>query len=400
MQGCISVVNSGSSSIKFSLFDNVETEDLRLVFGGQVEGIGVAPRFEARNDRKETIEEKTWANGPDVNHESLMGYIIGWIRENRQRLGLALVGVGHRVVHGGEAYDCPVRVDHDILKALEAFIPLAPLHQPHNLAPIRAVMKLGPDIPQVACFDTAFHRTNPPVAQLFALPRRLSDQGIRRYGFHGLSYAYIARRLRGLDPEKAGGRAIVAHLGSGASMCALLNGQSIASTMGFSAMDGLPMGTRPGNLDPGVVLHLMAVNGMTADELETLFYKQSGLLGVSGISNDMRVLLESDDPHAQEAIDLFVYRIQREIGSLTAALGGLDTLVFTAGVGENAPAIRARVAEAARWLGLHLDEEANAAGQLKISQADSPVEAWVIPTNEELMIATHTRDILLEAPAG
>ena len=395
MQGCISVVNSGSSSIKYSLFDHVETEDLRLVFKGQVEGIGVRPRFEARNAQNETIEEKTWKHGPDVNHESLMGFIIGWLRENRQRLGLSLVGVGHRVVHGGENFSHPVRVNDAVLKDLERFIPLAPLHQPHNLSPIKAVMKLGADIPQVACFDTAFHRSNPTVAQLFALPRRLSEQGIRRYGFHGLSYEFIARRLRVLDPEAAGGRVIVAHLGSGASMCALQDGKSIASTMGFSAMDGLPMGTRPGNLDPGVVLHLIQEEGMSPDALTDLFYKQSGLLGVSGISNDMRVLLESDDPHAEEAIAVFVYRIQRELGSLAAALGGLDALVFTGGVGENAPVIRARVAEAARWLGLHLDAAANADGQPKISQADSPVAAWVIPTNEELMIATHTRDILL-----
>ncbi len=400
MQGCISVVNSGSSSIKFSLFDHVDEEMLQLVFGGQVEGIGVAPRFKARNAKNETIEEKTWEQGPDINHESLMEYIIGWIREQRQHLGLALVGVGHRVVHGGEVYGSPVRVDEAVLKDLEKFIPLAPLHQPHNLSPIRAVMKLGPDIPQVACFDTAFHRTNPPVAQLFALPRRLSYQGIRRYGFHGLSYEYIARRLRVLDPETAAGRVIVAHLGSGASMCAINDGQSIASTMGFSAMDGLPMGTRPGNLDPGVVLHLIQEEGMSADALTDLFYKQSGLLGVSGISNDMRVLLESDDPHAEEAIAVFVYRIQRELGSLAAALGGLDALVFTGGVGENAPVIRARVAEAAHWLGLRLDATANDEGQLKISPADSPVAAWVIPTNEELMIATHTRDILIGAPSA
>ncbi len=395
MQGCISVVNSGSSSIKFSLFDHVEEEMLRLVFGGQVEGIGVAPRFKARNAQNETIEENTWEHGPDVNHESLMGYIIGWIREQRERLGLALVGVGHRVVHGGERFSHPVRVNDAVLKDLEKFIPLAPLHQPHNLSPIRAVMKLGPDIPQVACFDTAFHRTNPSVAQLFALPRRLSDQGIRRYGFHGLSYEYIARRLRVLDPETAAGRVVVAHLGSGASMCAINDGQSIASTMGFSAMDGLPMGTRPGNLDPGVVLHLIQEEGLSAEALTDLFYKQSGLLGVSGISNDMRVLLESDDPHAEEAIAVFIYRIQRELGSLAAALGGLDALVFTGGVGENAPVIRSRVAEAARWLGLHLDAAANAEGAAKISRADSPVAGWVIPTNEELMIATHTRDILL-----
>ncbi len=395
MPTCISVVNSGSSSIKFSVFDNVEAETPRLVFGGQVEGIGVAPRFRAKNGQGETIEAQEWENTPDVDHESLMGFITGWIRENRQRLGLSLMGVGHRVVHGGEVYTSPVRVDEGVLAALEKFIPLAPLHQPHNLRPIRAIAKLDPNIPQVACFDTAFHRTNPPVAQLFALPRHMTAEGIRRYGFHGLSYEYIARRLRVLSPEAAKGRVVVAHLGSGASMCALRDGQSIASTMGFSAMDGLPMGTRPGNLDPGVVLYLMEQKGLAPDEVADMFYKRSGLLGVSGISNDMRVLLESDDPHAKEAIDLFVYRIRRELGSLTAALGGLDALVFTAGVGENAPAIRARVGEAARWLGLQLDPAANREGRAKISRADSPVEAWVVPTNEELMIATHTRDILL-----
>jgi acetate kinase len=255
-------------------------------------------------------------------------------------------------------------------------------------------MKLGADIPQVACFDTAFHRTNPALAQIFALPRELTDEGVRRYGFHGLSYEYIARRLQTLDPEVAKGRVVVAHLGSGASMCALLDGKSVASTMGFSAMDGLPMGTRPGNLDPGVVLYLLQEKGMAADELVDLFYKHSGLLGVSGISNDMRVLQESDDPRAEEAIGLFVYRIQRELGSLSAVMGGLDALVFTAGVGENSADIRARVCDGARWLGLRLDPEANAEGKPKISPADSRVSAWVIPTNEELMIATHTRDIL------
>jgi acetate kinase len=400
MKGSISVVNSGSSSIKFSLFGNVEKDELSLVFGGQVEGIGVAPRFKARNDQGEIFEEKTWEQGPDINHESLMAYIIGWIRENRQKLGLELKGVGHRVVHGGDAYSCPVRVDDTVLATLEKYIPLAPLHQPHNLGPIRSVMKLGADIPQVACFDTAFHRTNPPLAQIFALPRQFTDEGIRRYGFHGLSYEYISRRLQVLDPATATGRVVVAHLGSGASMCALLKGQSIASTMGFSAMDGLPMGTRPGNLDPGVVLYLMQEKGMAPNDLVDLFYKRSGLLGVSGISNDMRVLQESDDPRAEEAIGVFVYRIQRELGSLAAVLGGLDALVFTAGVGENSPAIRACVCEGARWLGVRLDPAANDQGRSKISTPDSPVAVWVIPTDEELMIATHTRDILLGARDG
>jgi acetate kinase len=299
------------------------------------------------------------------------------------------------VVHGGDAYSSPVRVDDTVLKNLEKFIPLAPLHQPHNLGPIRAVMNLGADIAQVACFDTAFHRTNPPLAQMFALPRGLTDEGVRRYGFHGLSYEYIARRLPVLDPGAAAGRVVVAHLGSGASMCALLGGQSIASTMGFSAMDGLPMGTRPGNLDPGVVLYLMQAKGMQANDLADLFYKRCSLLGISGISNDMRILQASDDPRAEEAIAVFVYRIQRELGSLAAALGGLDALVFTAGVGENSPTIRARVCEGAQWLGLRLDSEANAKGQSKISQEASAVAVWVIPTHEELMIATHTRNILL-----
>ncbi|MDJ0875823.1 MAG: acetate/propionate family kinase [Desulfobacterales bacterium] len=395
MKGSISVINSGSSSIKFSLFNDVEAKELNLVFRGQVEGIGVAPRFQARNHQDDILEEKSWENATDINHESLMSYIIGWIRENRQRLGLELIGVGHRVVHGGDVYSHPVRIDDAVIKALAKFIPLAPLHQPHNLGPIRAVLKLSADIPQVACFDTAFHRTNPPVAQLFALPRRVTENGIRRYGFHGLSYEYISRRLRMLDAKSAQGRVVVAHLGSGASMCALLNGQSIASTMGFSAMDGLPMGTRPGNLDPGVVLYLIQEKGMTATDLIDLFYKRSGLLGLSDISNDMRILEESDDPRATEAIDVFVYRIQRELGSLVAALGGLDALVFTAGVGENSAAIRARVCEDAGWLGLQLDRDANTQGRSKISRKDSRVAVWVIPTNEELMIATHTRNILL-----
>jgi acetate kinase len=395
MKGCISVINGGSSSIKFSLFDKVEAENLRLKFRGQVDGIGVAPRFKAKNAQGDTIEEKSWTNAPDLNHESLMIHIIKWIRSHRERLGLALYGVGHRVVHGGNAYSSPVKVDQTVLKNLEKYIPLAPLHQPHNLSPIRTVAQLGTDIPQVACFDTAFHRTNPPVSQLFALPRELTREGVRRYGFHGLSYEYIARKLPEFDPQTASGRVVVAHLGSGASMCAILNGKSIASTLGFSAIDGLPMGTRTGSLDAGVILYLLQQKGMDVKAVETLLYKQSGLLGVSGISNDMRVLQESDDPRAEEAISLFVYRIQRELGALSATLGGLDALVFTAGIGENAPEIRARVCEGAKWLGIQLDVEANANNGPQISTQDSAVSVWVIPTNEELMIATHTKAVLL-----
>jgi acetate kinase len=395
MQGCISVINSGSSSIKFSLFDNVEAENLRLKFRGQIDGIGVAPRFKAKNAQGDTIEEKFWPNASDVNHDRLMIHIIEWIRSHRERLGLELYGVGHRVVHGGNTYSSPVKVDEIVLKNLEKYIPLAPLHQPHNLSPIRTVAQLGADIPQVACFDTAFHRTNPPVSQLFALPRDLTREGVRRYGFHGLSYEYIARKLPELDPRAASGRVVVAHLGSGASMCAVLNGKSITSTLGFSALDGLPMGTRTGNLDPGVILYLLQQKGMDVKAIETLLYKQSGLLGVSGISNDMRVLQKSDDPRAEETISFFVYRIQRELGALAAALGGLDAMVFTAGIGENAPDIRARVCEGAKWLGCQLDAEANAKNGPQISTPDSAVSVWVIPTNEELMIATHTKAVLL-----
>lgn len=400
MKGCISVINSGSSSIKFSLFDNLEGKELRLVFLGQVDGIGVAPRFKARSAEGEVLEDTIWEDDPDIDHRQLMAHIIGWIRTKRLDLGLELRGVGHRVVHGGDMYRGPIRVDEKVLRTLEKFTPLAPLHQPHNLGAIRAVMQLGGDIPQVACFDTAFHRTNPPEAQMFALPHRYTDEGIRRYGFHGLSYEYIARRLQRIDDRAARGRVVVAHLGSGASMCALLNGRSVASTMGFSAMDGLPMGTRPGNLDPGVVLYLIQEKGMQVSELNDLFYKCSGLLGMSGISNDMRVLQESDEPRAKEAIDVFIYRIRRELGSLTAALGGLDCLVFTAGIGENSPYIRARICEGAEWLGLRLNAEANDKAETKISLDDSRIAAWVIPTNEELMIATHTRDLLMEGMPG
>ena len=394
MEGCISVINSGSSSIKFSLFGDLHKNELSLVFDGHIKGIGGAPHFQVV-DRKGTIlAEQRWDEQSTMNHGELMGYIIDWIRENRQERGLELRGVGHRVVHGGAIYSAPVLIDDQVINTLEDFVPLAPLHQPHNLGSIRAIQKHNPEIPQVACFDTAFHRTNPPVAQQFGLPRELTDAGIRRYGFHGLSYEYISRRLAQLAPETARGRVIVAHLGSGASLCGLINGISVASSMGFSAMDGLMMGTRPGNLDPGVVLYLLQEKGMQATELVDLLYRQSGLLGVSGISNDMQVLLKSDDPQASEAIDLFLYRIQRGIGALAAVLGGLDGLVFTAGIGEHAVEIRRRVCDAASWLGVSLDHAANEQGQERLHTGGSSVTVWKIPTDEELMIATHTRDVL------
>lgn len=400
MKGCISVINSGSSSIKFSLFDHLEEDALHLVFSGQVEGIGVSPHFKAKDEAGAKIEELSWPNSPENSHEKLLAFIIDWIRKHRRQLGLELMGVGHRVVHGGDKYSEPMVVNSEVLKILENYIPLAPLHQPHNLNTIRSVMKLGVDIPQVACFDTAFHHTNPAVAQQFGLPRQLSEKGIRRYGFHGLSYEFIARKLRSIAPGEAAGRVVVAHLGSGASMCAMHNGISIASTMGFSAMDGLMMGTRPGNLDPGVVLYLIENEGYRVEELTELFYKKSGLVGVSGISNDMRILVDSDDSRAQEAVDLFIYRIQRELGSLAAVLGGLDALVFTAGIGENSAVIRKRICDTAGWLGLQLQPEANNRGRTKISREESGVSAWIIPTNEELMIATHTRDILRDRFGG
>jgi acetate kinase len=304
------------------------------------------------------------------------------------------VAIGHRVVHGGLDYSAPVRVDAALVTALERFVPLAPLHQPHNLAPIRVLLERAPALVQVACFDTAFHHGQPAVAQAFALPKAITDRGVRRYGFHGLSYEFIAQALPAIDARAAKGRAIVLHLGNGASMCAMAAGRSVASTMGFTAVDGLPMGTRCGNLDPGVILYLIDELGMDARAIEKLIYQQSGLLGVSGISSDMRTLQSSDDPAARAAIDLFVYRIGRELGSLAAALGGLDAIVFTAGIGENSASLRERVCSDAAWLGVELDRGTNAAGGPRLTTATSRVAAWVIPTNEELMIARHTLAVL------
>ncbi len=393
MKNAIAVINAGSSSIKFSIFLCGEGEELQLLCTGQTEGIGVAPTFAVKDANKKLMSEKKWENSPEINHDYLMGHIIQWARDTFQ--DIQLKAVGHRVVHGGPIYSAPVVVNESAVKALEQFIPLAPLHQPHNLRPIRTIAQKNPSVVQVACFDTAFHTTNPRVAQTFAIPRALTEEGVKRYGFHGLSYEYISRKFPEIAPDIAKGRVAVAHLGSGASMCALQNGKSIASTLGFSALDGLPMGTRTGVLDPAVVLYLLQEKKMTPSEIETMLYKKSGLLGVSGISNDMRVLLESDDPKAKEAVDLFVYRINRELGSLMAALGGLDALVFTAGIGENSPEIREQICKAAAWTGLRINSEANRNRATCISTANSPVSAWVIPTNEELMIATHTRNLIL-----
>jgi acetate kinase len=391
MAGAIAVLNAGSSSIKFSLFTPAG-DDLAVAVRGQAEGIHTAPRFTAKDAFGETVSTRTWDEGTALGHAGALEYIVDFLRDKLQGNGLA--GVGHRVVHGGMVYSQPLRIDRAALDDLTQFVPLAPLHQPHNLTPIRLLLERRPDLPQVACFDTGFHRAQPELAQMFALPRDLHDAGVRRYGFHGLSYEYIASVLPQFDPKAAQGRTVVLHLGNGASMCALSAGRSVATTMGFTAVDGLPMGTRCGALDPGVILYLLDQPGMDARAIEKMIYNQSGLLGVSGVSSDMRTLLASDAPGAALAVDLYVYRIGRELGSLAAALGGLDALVFTGGIGENSAEIRQRVCRDAAWLGVVLDDAANQAGGTRISAAASQATAWVIPTNEELMIARHTRRVL------
>lgn len=390
MSDAFLVLNAGSSSLKFSVF--LDEDPLRPLLRGQLEGLLTQPRFFARSGTT-IVGEKEWPSGTKLGYQAAIEFLFTWGRSGA--LGEhRIVATGHRVVHGGMKFTAPVLVDAQMLAELEALVPLAPLHQPHNVAAIKAVAQLAPTLPQVACFDTAFHHTQPKVAQAFALPRRYAEEGVRRYGFHGLSYEYIASVLPTLDRRAADGRTVIAHLGNGASMCAMSGGQSVATTMSFTALDGLVMGTRCGAIDPGVLLYLIDRHGMNARALEQLLYEQSGLLGVSGISSDMRALLSNSDPCAAQALDLFVYRINRELGSLAAALGGLDALVFTGGIGENAVSIRARVCRDARWLGLELDAEANAKGGPCISRRGSRVSAWVIPTNEELMIAMHTRRVL------
>jgi len=383
----ILVINAGSSSLKFSLFSLGAAGALDPVVRGQVDGIGTMPRLTAQDGAGSKLVARDFAVGEVREARDALRLAGAWLREHID--GGEVVAVGHRVVHGGADYAQPVLVDAEVDARIEQLIPLAPLHQPHNLAAIRAVREWQPQTPQVACFDTAFHRKHPQFADLYALPWKYYEAGVRRYGFHGLSYEYIAEALAQVAPEIAHGRVVVAHLGSGASLCALDAGRSMDSTMGFSALDGIPMGTRPGGLDPGVLLYLVK-RGMTASELEHLLYKESGLLGLSAISNDMRVLLESAEPRAKLAVDYFVYRVAREIGALAAVLGGLDGLVFTAGIGENSPEIRARIMRACGWLGVVPDAEANLRGGPCISAAGSEVSAWMVPTNEELMIARHT----------
>lgn len=394
MSDAILVVNAGSSSIKFSVFIE-QGETLDLLLNGQIEGLYTSPRFTAKDTAGAVVGERQWAEGENLGHDGAVAFLAAFLSEHHGAHRLA--AVGHRIVHGGIDYAEPVLLTAQIVDRLAQFIPQAPLHQPHNLAPIRLLLANRPELPQVACFDTAFHCSQPDVAQAFALPPEITERGVRRYGFHGLSYEYIASVLPRVDPTAAAGRTVVLHLGNGASMCAIHAGKSVASTMGFSAVDGLPMGTRSGALDPGVVLYLLDELKMDARAIENLLYQRSGLLGVSGVSSDMRTLLASSDARAKFAVQLFVYRIGRELGSLSAALGGLDALVFTAGIGEHAAEIRERVCRAAAWLGVELDPSANAAGGPRISDARSKIPTWVIPTDEELMIARHTHRIASKA---
>lgn len=390
MANAILVINAGSSSIKFSVFLE-QGNNLFPEFKGQIENLGSTPHLRAQTMDGTLLAERRWPTGSRLGHDGAMTVLMQalpeWLGDDR------VVAAGHRVVHGGMEFVAPVRVDAGAVKKLEALTPLAPLHQPHNLAPIKNLLAQIPELPQVACFDTAFHHTQAPVARAFALPQAITDQGVCRYGFHGLSYEYISSVMAQFDIATLG-RTVVLHLGNGASMCAIKGGKSVASSMGFTALDGLVMGTRCGSLDPGVILYLMDACGMDARAIEQLLYRESGLLGVSGLSGDMRVLEQSTAPQAAAAIDLFVYRIRCELGAMAAALGGLDAIVFTAGIGEHSALIRRRVCQDAGWLGVTLDEIANREHGPRISRANSTISAWVIPTNEELMIARHTQALL------
>jgi acetate kinase len=398
----ILVVNTGSSSLKFQVFD-LAGGALQCAIRGLIEDVGTTPQIRAWRGDGRTISAEGIALTPigqiargaqveRVEHPDTQALAFDalWQWLPGQLDGARLIGVGHRVVHGGSLHSRPVRIDAPVFAQLEGLSALAPLHQSHNLAPIRSLLALHPDLPQVACFDTAFHRTQPIEAELFALPMHFYDEGVRRYGFHGLSYEYVGRRIAELAPQAGAARVIIAHLGNGASMCALRAGRSVATTMGFTALDGLPMGTRSGNLDPGVLLHLMRERAMSLEQIETMLYQQSGLLGLSGLSADMRVLQASSEPRARLAIDYFTYRVAREAGSLAAALGGLDALVFTAGIGEHSAPVRAAVCDRLRWLGVEIDLQANRESRLCLSPESAAVSTWVIPTDEERMIAEHT----------
>jgi acetate kinase len=385
------VLNAGSSSLKFSVYWRPEVDDWRLASRGQIEGVGTSPRISARDATGQVLIDQK-LDGQVCDHLSAFDTLAECLRSVYR--GAQVVGIGHRVVHGGTRYTRPTVVTPEVLAELYPLVPLAPLHQPYNLAAIEAVSERFPDAPQVACFDTSFHRSQSRVASLIPLPREICGSEVQRYGFHGLSYEYVASILPRVAPEIAGGRVIVAHLGSGASLCALKDGKSVDTSLGFTALDGLCMSTRPGAIDPGVVLYLFQSLGLAPKEVETILYSKSGLLGISGISNDMRDLLASSEPEACLAVDYFVYRAAKEIGALAAVLSGIDGLVFTAGIGENSVEIRRRICESCAWLGIEIDAIANARNGPRISGPSSMVSAWVIPTNEELMIARHTGMLL------
>ena len=387
----ILVINAGSSSVKFQVFSTDGKRSLDRLIKGQVDGIGTNPRLRASAADGSVLIDKKFAANEIADVPAALSFAGDWLRRDRN---LALMAVGHRVVHGGPRYERPVLIDAEVLANLERLASLAPLHQPNNLAPIRAILARNPELPQVACFDTAFHRSHDALADHYAIPNRFYDEGVRRYGFHGLSYEFIADRLRTVAPEIAGGRVIVAHLGSGASMCALADGRSVESSMGFTALDGLPMGTRPGQLDPGVVLYLIREKQMSAEQVQHLLYYESGLKGLSGISNDVRELEASESPRARFALDYFVYRVALQAGLLAAALGGLDAFVFTAGIGENSPSMRAAIVQRLAWLGGVLDPATNAAGRTSIAATESRIGILIVPTDEELMIARHTLALL------
>jgi len=393
----ILVVNAGSSSVKFQIFSVEGEGKLRRMIKGQMDGIGSRPRLRASGADSDPLADRAYPIEAVPDVPAALGIAGGWLRDE---LRINPMAVGHRVVHGGPDYDRPVLIDHGVVARLERFVALAPLHQPHNLAPIRSLLANFPGLPQVACFDTAFHRTHDAVADYYAIPHQLHAEGVRRYGFHGLSYEYVAKTLPQVAPEIAKGRVIVAHLGSGASMCALKGGRSIESTMGFTALDGLPMGTRPGQIDPGVVLYLLTEKGMSASNVQNFLYRDCGLKGLSGISNDMRELETSEDPNAKLAVEYFVYRVGLNAGMLAAALQGLDACVFTAGIGENSVRIRARIADQLGWLGVTLDEAENSRHARVISRSGSRIPVYVIPTDEELMIAQHTLSLLVNTPSS
>lgn len=392
MKPAVLVINAGSSSIKFALFNALNQSIGERLYHGLLEGIGVNPKLKIKNGEDATLADIELA--VTAKHADGLMALLDWLNTNTQ--GIDIIGIGHRVLHGGKLYSTSQKITPEVMAYLEALIPLGPLHQPHNLNPIRVLTQLKPTVPQIAVFDTAYHRTQPEVAERFAIPKELHDEGVKRYGFHGISYAYIAEQLPEVLGEKANGRVVVCHLGNGASLCAIKERKSIATTMGFTPLDGLMMGTRCGLIDGGVIFYLLQQKGMSVDEVNKTLNHKSGLLGVSGISSDIRDLEASNSPDATEALELFVYRAVREIGSMVAALGGLDAIIFTAGIGENAIKIRAAICEKLTWLGLDIDLDANncRGKRIKFSTADSKIEAWVVPTNEEVMIAEDVLSIL------